>query len=80
MSQLGALLVGRSTDFVEQVPSPRKHDRSIQQPCLKAVPMRNVHTENHLIERAAWLRVAMSGANDGLISTAMIGSIIGLVI
>ena len=32
--------------------------------------MRAVHRENHLIERIGWLRAAVLGANDGLISTA----------
>lgn len=32
--------------------------------------MRSVHRENHLIERIGWLRAAVLGANDGLISTA----------
>jgi VIT1/CCC1 family predicted Fe2+/Mn2+ transporter len=33
-------------------------------------PMRLSHRENHLIERIGWLRAAVLGANDGLISTA----------
>lgn len=32
--------------------------------------MRSRHTETHLIERIGWLRAAVLGANDGLISTA----------
>lgn len=32
--------------------------------------MRVLHRENHLIERVGWLRAAVLGANDGLISTA----------
>ncbi len=32
--------------------------------------MRLVHRENHLIERIGWLRAAVLGANDGIISTA----------
>lgn len=32
--------------------------------------MRPHHPENHLIERIGWLRAAVLGANDGLISTA----------
>ena len=32
--------------------------------------MRTVHKENHLIERIGWLRAAVLGANDGLISTS----------
>jgi len=32
--------------------------------------MRRVHPENHLIERIGWLRAAVLGANDGIISTA----------
>ncbi len=32
--------------------------------------MRLSHTERHLIERIGWLRAAVLGANDGIISTA----------
>jgi vacuolar iron transporter family protein len=32
--------------------------------------MRNKHTENHMLERTGWLRAAVLGANDGIISTA----------
>lgn len=32
--------------------------------------MRSSHRENHLIERIGWLRAAVLGANDGIISTA----------
>ncbi|WP_267421588.1 VIT family protein [Methylobacterium sp. GC_Met_2] len=32
--------------------------------------MRPVHTERHLINRIGWLRAAVLGANDGLVSTA----------
>ncbi|KST61146.1 hypothetical protein AO398_00200 [Methylobacterium sp. GXS13] len=32
--------------------------------------MRPVHTERHLIDRVGWLRAAVLGANDGLVSTA----------
>ena len=32
--------------------------------------MRAIHKENHLIERIGWLRAAVLGANDGIISTA----------
>ena len=32
--------------------------------------MRAVHKENHLIARIGWLRAAVLGANDGIISTA----------
>lgn len=32
--------------------------------------MRAVHEESHLIERIGWLRAAVLGANDGLISTS----------
>ena len=32
--------------------------------------MRPVHKERHLIDRVGWLRAAVSGANDGLVSTA----------
>jgi VIT1/CCC1 family predicted Fe2+/Mn2+ transporter len=32
--------------------------------------MRRVHREIHLVERIGWLRAAVLGANDGIISTA----------
>ncbi|MCJ2013573.1 VIT family protein [Methylobacterium sp. J-076] len=32
--------------------------------------MRRPHAENHLIDRIGWLRAAVLGANDGLVSTA----------
>lgn len=32
--------------------------------------MRPPHEENHLIDRVGWLRAAVLGANDGLVSTA----------
>ncbi len=32
--------------------------------------MRSAHTESHLINRIGWLRAAVLGANDGLVSTA----------
>src|SRR4026208_2431387 len=32
--------------------------------------MRGLHTESHLTERIGWLRAAVLGANDGIISTA----------
>lgn len=32
--------------------------------------MRRIHKESHLIERIGWLRAAVLGANDGIISTA----------
>ncbi len=32
--------------------------------------MRSVHAERHLIDRIGWLRAAVLGANDGLVSTA----------
>ncbi|CAN5470663.1 VIT family protein [soil metagenome] len=33
-------------------------------------PMPSMHRESHLIERIGWLRAAVLGANDGIISTA----------
>jgi VIT1/CCC1 family predicted Fe2+/Mn2+ transporter len=39
--------------------------------------MRRSHRENHLIERIGWLRAAVLGANDGIISTASL--ILGVV-
>jgi VIT1/CCC1 family predicted Fe2+/Mn2+ transporter len=41
------------------------------------VSMRQLHMENHLIERTGWLRAAVLGANDGIISTASL--ILGVV-
>jgi VIT1/CCC1 family predicted Fe2+/Mn2+ transporter len=32
--------------------------------------MRSVHKESHLVGRIGWLRAAVLGANDGIISTA----------
>jgi VIT1/CCC1 family predicted Fe2+/Mn2+ transporter len=32
--------------------------------------MHPLHRESHLIERIGWLRAAVLGANDGIISTA----------
>ena len=32
--------------------------------------MRHLHKESHLVERIGWLRAAVLGANDGIISTA----------
>ena len=32
--------------------------------------MSRLHRENHLVERIGWLRAAVLGANDGIISTA----------
>jgi vacuolar iron transporter family protein len=32
--------------------------------------MRSRHVESHLIDRIGWLRAAVLGANDGIISTA----------
>jgi len=29
-----------------------------------------VHSERHLVERIGWLRAAVLGANDGIVSTA----------
>ncbi len=36
---------------------------------------RRFHKENHLVDRIGWLRAAVLGANDGIITTAsLIGS------
>ena len=32
--------------------------------------MRRLHKETHLVEQIGWLRAAVLGANDGIISTA----------
>jgi vacuolar iron transporter family protein len=32
--------------------------------------MSRLHAENHLISRIGWLRAAVLGANDGIVSTA----------
>jgi vacuolar iron transporter family protein len=34
--------------------------------------MRRLHKESHLVSRIGWLRAAVLGANDGIISTASI--------
>jgi vacuolar iron transporter family protein len=39
-------------------------------PQRKAPAMHPIHRESHLIERIGWLRAAVLGANDGIISTA----------
>src|SRR6201989_1190927 len=31
---------------------------------------RRLHTEHHLVDRIGWLRAAVLGANDGIVSTA----------
>lgn len=33
-------------------------------------PMSRLHAENHLVSRIGWLRAAVLGANDGIVSTA----------
>ena len=32
--------------------------------------MSRLHTEKHLVSRIGWLRAAVLGANDGIVSTA----------
>ena len=32
--------------------------------------MSRLHTERHLVSRVGWLRAAVLGANDGIVSTA----------
>lgn len=32
--------------------------------------MARLHTENHLLDRIGWLRAAVLGANDGIVSTS----------
>ena len=39
--------------------------------------MRRIHREHHLVRRIGWLRAAVLGANDGIISTASL--ILGVV-
>ncbi len=36
----------------------------------KGAAMRRIHEETHLVDRIGWLRAAVLGANDGIISTA----------
>lgn len=43
------------------------HDRTDN--CCFA-QMSRLHTENHLVSRIGWLRAAVLGANDGIVSTA----------
>ncbi len=40
--------------------------------------VRHIHKESHLLERTGWLRAAVLGANDGVISTASL--ILGVLI
>jgi vacuolar iron transporter family protein len=42
----------------------------VDKPFQEKTAMHPVHRENHLIERIGWLRAAVLGANDGIISTA----------
>jgi len=37
---------------------------------LKEAKMKHRHTERHKVSRIGWLRAAVLGANDGIISTA----------
>jgi VIT1/CCC1 family predicted Fe2+/Mn2+ transporter len=37
---------------------------------MTSMSRRSVHPENHLVERIGWLRAAVLGANDGIVSTA----------
>lgn len=39
-------------------------------PISKRCDVRHIHQESHLLERTGWLRAAVLGANDGIISTA----------
>ena len=32
----------------------------------------HLHPENHLVARIGWLRAAVRGANDGIVSTAIL--------
>src|SRR5664279_1002444 len=36
----------------------------------QSLTMRTLHQESHLVARIGWLRAAVLGANDGIISTA----------
>ena len=40
------------------------------------MPRRATHAETHKLQHASWLRAAVLGANDGLISTA--GLVVGM--
>ena len=43
------------------------HDRTDN---FSFAQMSRLHTENHLVSRVGWLRAAVLGANDGIVSTA----------
>lgn len=38
--------------------------------CEVTMSRLHIHTENHLVKRIGWLRAAVLGANDGIVSTA----------
>jgi len=40
------------------------------------MPHRRLHPESHLVSRIGWLRAAVVGASDGIVSTA--GLIVGV--
>ena len=46
----------------------RQYNGNIQ--LFIAAIMSRLHTENHLVSRIGWLRAAVLGANDGIVSTA----------
>jgi VIT1/CCC1 family predicted Fe2+/Mn2+ transporter len=48
-----------------------RHSRDQQHPKGKTTMSRlHAHPESHLVERIGWLRAAVLGANDGIVSTA----------
>jgi VIT1/CCC1 family predicted Fe2+/Mn2+ transporter len=51
--------------------TPETEDlRSGMQSGKKAICRLSHHSEKHLVDRIGWLRAAVLGANDGIISTA----------
>ena len=49
---------------------PAKNSQPFTSRRRKIIRMHPVHSEAHLIERIGWLRAAVLGANDGIISTS----------
>ncbi len=63
MSMGGAVLAGTGV-------RPQMLPAEPLKPTIEDSAVRSNHPENHLITRIGWLRAAVLGANDGIISTA----------
>lgn len=47
-----------------------RHNATVTVDRIASAPMSRLHAENHLVSRIGWLRAAVLGANDGIVSTA----------